>query len=94
MFESYSTEMKEVLQRYCIFNQDTEQGLNDKTAKFWIQYVLYLIHLYHNFTRSVRAGDFDCMFLACLKSLTYFCKESFDLYEEYYNSLKQLPEHP
>ena len=50
--------MNEVFERYCIFTQDTEQRLNGKTAKFWIQQV-YLIHIYRNFTRGARAGDVD-----------------------------------
>ena len=66
--ESYSREMNEILDRYCTFTQDTEKGLYGKTAKFWIQYV-YLIHLYHNFTRSVRTGDLD-FFISCLPEIT------------------------
>ena len=41
-----------------LYIQDIEKGLYGKPAKFWIQY-MYLIHLYHNFTRSVRTGDLD-----------------------------------
>ena len=66
--ESYSREMNEILNRYCTFTQDTEKGLYGKTADFWIQYV-YLIHLYHNFTRSVRTGDLD-LHISCLPEIT------------------------
>ena len=66
--KSYSREMNEILDRYCTFTQDTEKGLYGKTAKFWIQYV-YLIHLYHNFTRSVRTGDLD-LYISCLPEIT------------------------
>ena len=72
MTESYYTEMNEVLERYYIFTQDTEQGLYGKTAKFQIQY-MYLMHLYRNFTRSARTGDLDLRVSCfCLKSVTYF----------------------
>ena len=57
-----------MLDRYCTFTQDTEKGLYCKTAKFWIQYV-YLIHLYLNFTRSVRIGDLD-LYISCLPEIT------------------------
>ena len=66
--ESYSREMNEIFDRYCTFTQDTEKGSYGKTAKFWIQYV-YLIHLYHNFTRSVRTGDLD-LYISCLPEIT------------------------
>ena len=30
---------------------------------------MYLIHLYHNFTRSVRTGDLD-LYISCLPEIT------------------------
>ena len=66
--ESYSREMNEIFDRYCTFTQDTEKGSYGKTAKFWIHYV-YLIHLYHNFTRSVRTGDLE-LYISCLPEST------------------------
>ena len=71
--------MNEILDRYCLFTQDTEKGLHGKTAKFWIKYV-YFIHLYHNFTRSMRTGGLD-FFKSCLPEITniFFSNESFEL---------------
>ena len=66
--ESYSREMNEIFDRYCTFTQATEKGSYGKTAKFWIHYV-YLIHLYHNFTRSVRTGDLE-LYISCLPEST------------------------
>ena len=96
--ESYSREMNAVLDRQCAFTQDTGKGLYGKTAKFWIQYV-YLIHLYHNFTRSVRTGDLD-LYISCLPEITniFFAMNHLNYARwlvKYYDSLIKLPDtHP
>ena len=91
--ESYSTKMNEVLERYYIFIQDTEQGLYSKTAKFWIQYV-YLIQLCLIFTRSVRTGVLD-LHVFCLPEITnIFFAMNHLIYArwlvKYYDSLTKL----
>ena len=97
--ESYSREMNEILDRYCTFTQDTEKGLYGKTAKFWIQYV-YLIHLYHKFTRSVRTGDLDLLFrfiVSCLPEITniFFAMNNLNYARwlvKYYYSIIKFPD--
>ena len=96
--KSYSREMNEILDTYCTFTQDTEKRLYGKTAKFWIQYV-YFIHLYHNFTRSVRTGDLD-FFIFCLTEITniFFAMNHLNYARwlvKYYDSLIKFPDtHP
>ena len=96
--ETFSREINEIFERYDKFTQDTENGLHGKTAKFWIQY-LYQIHLYHNFTRSVRSGDLD-LYLSCLPEITnlFFALNHMNYARwlvRYYDSLIKLPEtHP
>ena len=90
--------MNEILDKYCTFNQDTEKGVYGKTAKFWIQYV-YFIHLYHNFTRSVRTGDLD-LHISCLPEITniFFAMNHLNYARwlvKYYDSSIELPDtHP
>ena len=43
-------------------NIETEvSGMHGKTAQFWVKSV-QMIHLYHDFSRSVRNGDFNTYF--------------------------------
>ena len=43
---------------------ETSDGKRGKTANYWINYV-NMIHLYHEFSRSIRTGDLD-LFIAGL----------------------------
>lgn len=61
---NFSKRVDELLEKYWQFFQATKAGEHGKTAKFWIQYVEFL-QLYHNFSRSVRNGDFD-LYVSCL----------------------------
>ena len=68
---SLSKEAKEILERYEIFVENTLDGKFGSTAKFWMQYI-QMMHLYHEFSRSVREGDLD-LFIFCLpKIASYF----------------------
>ena len=86
--------MNKVLERYCIFTQDTKQELYSKTGKFWIQYDL--IHLYRNFTRNVTAGNLD-LYVSCLPEINdIFFAMNHLIYArwlvKYYDSLTSLAE--
>ena len=69
----FSKEANEILDRYDKFCQETENEARGKTGTFWMKYinlVLYLhVHIYHNFTRSVRTGDFE-WYIAYLPKIT------------------------
>ena len=55
----FTKEIEDIfLNNYFQFYEDTQQGKFGKTAVFWLQYVS-LIHLYHDFVRSIRIGDLD-----------------------------------
>ena len=78
-----------------LYIQDIEKGLYGKPAKFWIQY-MYLIHLYHNFTRSVRTGDLD-LHISWLPKITniFFVMNQLSYARrlvKYYDSLRKLPD--
>ena len=66
----YSKEEDEVLDRYDKFCQEIENDVNGKTGAFWMKYINFT-HIYHNFARSVRTGDFE-LYIACLPELTNF----------------------
>ena len=54
----YSKEADEIFDRYDKFSQETENEAHGKTGAFCMKYI-NLMHIYHNFTRSGRTGDFD-----------------------------------
>ena len=86
--------MNEIPDRHRTFSDDNEKRLYGKTASFWIQYV-YLIHLNHDFTRSLRTGDLD-LYISCLPKITniFFCNKSFNYarqFVKYYDSLIKFP---
>ena len=66
----YSKEEDEILDRYDKFCQEIENDVNGKTGAFWMKYINFT-HIYHNFARSVRTGDFE-LYIACLPELTNF----------------------
>lgn len=93
-----SKESDEIIELYMIFQKDTIAGNYGKTAQFWIQYVK-LVQLYHDFSRSVRVGDFE-LYTYCLPKLTniFFALNHVNYARwcvKYYNNLLMLPEtHP
>ena len=78
-----------------LYIQEIEKGLYGKPAKFWIQYMC-LIHLYHDFARSVRTGDLDLHFSWLPKITNIFFAMNQLSYArwlvKYYDSLRTLPD--
>ena len=54
----FSKELLEILSGYKNYWNESISGMHGKTAQFWMKYV-EMIHLYHDFSRSVRTGDFN-----------------------------------
>lgn len=54
----YSKEMEDIFTKYTSYCDDTRKGEHGKTAKYWIEYIS-MIHLYHDFSRSIRVGDLE-----------------------------------
>ena len=50
------------------FAQETRNGNHGKTAQYWMGYV-DMLHLYHEFSRSIRTGDLD-LYIYCLQQMT------------------------
>ena len=48
----------ELIKKYEEFAQETRNGNHGKTAQYWMGYV-DMLHLYHEFSRSIRTGDLD-----------------------------------
>ena len=67
---TYSKEMCDVFDGYHSYVTDTLDGKHGKTAQFWISYV-QMIHIYHEFSRSIRSGDLD-MYIACLQKISNY----------------------
>ena len=61
----YLKEIEGLFTKYADFWQETELG---RTAQFWLQYVNY-IHLYHDFSRSIKDGNLE-LFIRCLPKFT------------------------
>ena len=66
----FSKEADEILDRYETFCQETENETHGNTGAFWMKHI-NLMNIYHNFTRSVRTGDFD-LYIACLSEISHF----------------------
>ena len=94
----YSKEMKDIFQEYRSYSIDTHTGKHGKTAQFWFNYI-QMIHLYHEYSRSIRVGDLDA-YIACLPKITnYFFRLNHPNYArwlvKYHANLIRLPEtHP
>jgi hypothetical protein len=63
-------ETKMLIEKYEDFTGETRQGVHGQTAQYWIGYV-DMVHLFHEFTRSVRTGDIK-LYICCLPKLTSF----------------------
>ena len=59
--------MEEVFSGFYKLFQDTKEGKLGKTAQFLTRYINFM-HLYHDFTRSIRIGDVE-VFTSCLPKL-------------------------
>ena len=64
----WSQEIEELLATYKSYTVETSDGKREKTANYWINYV-NMIHLYHEFNRSIRTGDLD-LFISSLSKIT------------------------
>ena len=62
-----SVEFGEIMKGYEQYLDETEKGNHGKTAQYWITYV-GMIHLYHEFIRSIRVGDIE-LYTYCLPKI-------------------------
>ena len=53
-----SRESIELLEKYKSYAQDTSQGVHGQTPQYWQNYI-DMNHTYHDFSRSIREGDFE-----------------------------------
>ena len=58
------------LKDYSQFVEKTLCGLHGKTAQYWLMYV-NMMHLYHEFVRSIRVGDIH-LYMSCLPKMSAF----------------------
>ena len=65
---AYSKEADKILDRYDKFCQETENEAHGKNKAFWLKYINFM-HIYHNFTRSARTGNFD-LYILCFPERT------------------------
>ena len=95
---SFPKEIEDVIEQYEAFCKQTMQGSLGKTAQYWMQYI-DMIHLYHNFSRSIRSGDLD-LYTSCLPEVaSYFFALNHQNYSrwsiKYHDNLIKLEEtHP
>ena len=54
-FKSFSKEATEVLDEYLLFSRDILEGKYGLAARYWMGYI-EMLHLYHEFSRSIRTG--------------------------------------
>ena len=90
--------VKYIISEYEDYCRKTISGEHGLTSKFWFQYI-NMIHLYHEFSRSVRNGDLF-LFLYCLPKIAiYFFAFNHQNYSRwitlYHNNLTSLKDtHP
>ena len=58
----------ELIKKYEEFPQETRNGNHAKTVQYWMDYVK-MLHLYHEFSKSIRTGDLD-LYIYCLQRMT------------------------
>ena len=58
----------ELIKKYEEFAQETRNGNHGKTAQYRMGYI-NMLHLYHEFSRSIRSGDLD-LYIYCLQEMT------------------------
>ena len=65
-----SQEVRQIMNEYASFVTETESGVHESTAQFWMGYI-QMIRLYHEFTRSLRTGDLE-LYIQCLPNITNY----------------------
>ena len=55
---------KELIKKCEVFVQETRNGNHGKAAQYSMGYII-MLHLYHEFSRSIRTGDLD-LYIYCL----------------------------
>ena len=58
----------ELIKKYEEFPQETRNENHAKTVQYWMDYVK-MLHLYHEFSKSIRTGDLD-LYIYCLQRMT------------------------
>ena len=58
---------KGLIKKYEKFMQNTQNAFHGKIVQYWIGYV-DMVHLYHEFSRSIRTGDLE-LYIYCLQRL-------------------------
>ena len=67
--KKFTTEhTNELTKKYEEFALETRNGDHGKTTQYWMGYV-DMLHLYHEFSRSIRTGDLD-LYIYCLQQMT------------------------
>ena len=67
-FRCFSKEATEFLDGYLLFSGDNLEGKYELTAQYWMGYI-EMLHLYHEFSRSIQTGDLD-LYIHCLPKIT------------------------
>ena len=52
------------------YSKKTSEGVHEKTAQFWSGYI-EMLHLFHEFIRSIRLGDLE-LYIYCLPRITNY----------------------
>ena len=94
----WSQEIEELLAAYKSYTVETSDGKHGKTANYWINCV-NMIHLYHEFSGSIRTGDVELFILSLPKitnCLFAFNQPNYGRWTvKYHGNLLKLPErHP
>ena len=63
--------MKDIFQEYNSYSIDTHTGKHGKTAQLWFYYI-QMIHLYREYSRSIRVEDLDVYIVLLPKITNYF----------------------
>ena len=60
----------EVFEQYKQYSKKTSEGVHGKTAQFWFGYI-EMLHVYHEFIRSIRLGDLE-LYIYCFPRINYY----------------------
>ena len=91
-------EVMDILEEYTKSAKETDSGKHGLTTQYWMDYI-NIIHLYHDFSRSIRTDDLD-LYIFCIPKITdYFFAFNHPNYARwlvrYHNNLLQMGEtHP
>ena len=53
-----SPDVNTIVEEYINFIESTKNGKQGQTAQYWLGNI-QMLHLYHEFARSIRTGDID-----------------------------------